>query len=156
MSGWLQALLYDFETKHDLWLLRIPNWLVTNKYHNKQSMRYLLSEFSILVHTVSLFCFQDFPHCQLSGESHSCCPVHHLLGAVAGALSSSSSTILLLMALANIASSILVIAASKLSSILRILSVVTSISDNQARMLGRDEGFNQYSKQIQINHDEDT
>ena len=69
MSGRLQALLYDFQTKRDLWLLSIPNWLVTNKYHNKQSMRYLLSEFSILVHMVSLFCFQDFPHCQLSKES---------------------------------------------------------------------------------------
>ena len=154
MGGWLQALLYDFQTKHDLWLLSIPIWLVTNKYHNKQSMGFLLSEFSKLVHTVSLVCFQDFPHCQLSGESHSCCPVHHLLGTVAGALSSSFSPMLLLIA--NIASSILVIAASKLSSILRILSVVTSISDNQARMLGRDEGFNRYSKKIQINHDDDT
>ena len=53
MSGRLQALLYDFQTKHDLWLLRIPNWLVTNTYHNKQSMGFLLSEFSILVHTYS-------------------------------------------------------------------------------------------------------
>ena len=69
MSGWLQALLYDFQTKHDLWLLSIPNWLVTNKNHNKQSMGFLLSEFSILVHTVSLVCFQDFPHCQLFRES---------------------------------------------------------------------------------------
>ena len=83
-----------------------------------------------------------------SHGSHSCCPVHHLLGTVAGALSSSSSPMLLLIA--NIASSILVIAASKLSSILRILSVVTSISDNQARMLGRDEGFNQYSNKFKF------
>ena len=153
MSGRLQqALLYDFQTIHDLWLLRIPNWLVTNKYHNKQSMGYLLSVFSILVLTHSFtFLFPRLSSLSVFRESR----YSLLLPCPPPPWRSSWSSLLLLFhhvaahgpghwPVANIASSILVIAASKLSSILLILAVVTSISDNQARMLERDEGLNQY------------